>query len=188
MCIRDSTEDEADQSSVEYQAYLGDLAGASYEGLRQEYLLAKARFRHFSGRFSRRTRFPRRAPWAKGRGKGKGRRSKGRGKGKGFPIGHSFASERMPARALAGGKVTTGNPRDPSGAGSRCFRCASPDHMIADCPKGKGKGSGKKGKGRSYWEEAESWEDDGDLVGQYEFTYMQYTDALYGAMPSPEPQ
>ena len=105
--------------------------------------LAKARFRNFSGRFSRRTRFPRRAPWAKGRGEGKRGGSKGRGKGKGFPIGHSFTAKGLPARALAGGKGKAGNPRDPSGAVLRCHRCGSQDHMMADCPKGKGKGGGR---------------------------------------------
>ena len=101
------TEDDADQSSQEYHAFLGDLSGATYEGLRQDYLLAKARFRHLSGRFSRRSRFPRRAPWAKGRGK-KGRGGKGR-KGK-FPIAHGYPSKGMPAHVLAGGNGESGKP------------------------------------------------------------------------------
>ena len=112
--------------------------------------------------------------------KGKG---KGRGKGKGFPIGHAFPAKGLPARALAGGKGKAGNPRDPSGAVLRCHRCGSESHMIAECPQGKGKGC-KKGKGRSYWEESEGWEE-GDYVEQYEFTYMQYTDELYGPRQCP---
>ena len=60
----------------------------------------------------------------------------------------------------------------------KCHRCGSTDHLVAQCPKGKGKG-GKKGKGRSYWEEGETWEND-DLVQQYEFSYMNYTEELYG--------
>ena len=66
------TEDEADPSTEEYQAYLGDMTGAIYEGLRHDYLWSKARFRHFTGRLSRRARFPRRAlPGQRGAG-GKG--------------------------------------------------------------------------------------------------------------------
>ena len=54
--------------------YVGDLTGATEDSLRSEYFLAKRRFRYHTGRAPRRVRFPKRAPWRKGRkGKGKGR-------------------------------------------------------------------------------------------------------------------
>ena len=145
------TEDEADQSSTEYQAYLGDMTGATYEGLRHDYLWSKARFRRFTGRLSRRARFPRRAPWAKGRRKG---RAKGHRKSK-FPLAYGYPVKGMPAHALAGGKGKAGNPRDPSGAPLPCHGCNSDTHLIAQCPFRKGKGKGKKGKGKSFYEETE---------------------------------
>ena len=64
----DDTNDEADPASAQHLAYLGDMSGATHDGLRHEYMLSKARFRDFAQRNSRRTRFLRRAPWAMGCG------------------------------------------------------------------------------------------------------------------------
>ena len=70
-------------SEEELLNYLGSFDGVSLAQLREEYFLAKHRFRYASGKRSTQTRFPRRAPWAR-EGKGKGRRGWKAGGGKGF--------------------------------------------------------------------------------------------------------
>ena len=89
-------------------AYLGSFEGETSESLLNSSLLAKARFRHFTGRATRRTRFPRfHAQRWRGKGKGRGKRnfsSKGRrGNSKGRPS-WSFKGSSLTPRALAGGK------------------------------------------------------------------------------------
>ena len=71
-----STETESEvellnSSPEELEHYLGSFEGTSLEQLREEYFLAKARFRHSAGKRSRAARFPRRAPWAQRRKGGK---------------------------------------------------------------------------------------------------------------------
>ena len=56
----------------ELRNYLGSFDRVSLAQLREEYFLAKSRFRYASGKRSRLTRFPRRAPWAS-RGRGQAR-------------------------------------------------------------------------------------------------------------------
>ena len=46
---------------------------------------------------------------------------------------------------------------------------------AADWPRGKGR---SEGKGKSFLEEQDGWEE--DFVEQYEFSYTQYIDELYG--------
>ena len=59
------TESEFEMVSVseeDWEAYLGSFEGTTLSQLREEYFLAKARFRHAAGKRSRGSRFPRRAP------------------------------------------------------------------------------------------------------------------------------
>ena len=84
-----STDTESDfeflsHTEEEWESYLGSFEGTSLAQLREEYFLAKARFRHAVGKRSRSTRFPRRAPWAR---KGKGKRTFRKGAGKAFRRG-----------------------------------------------------------------------------------------------------
>ena len=71
------------EPSAELEAYLGSFEGSTPQTLREEYFLAKARFRIATGRYSSGTRFPRRAPWAHRRNGGKKGRKGGMGFGKG---------------------------------------------------------------------------------------------------------
>ena len=111
--------------------------------LHESYMMAKRRWRRYTGRWSRR----------KGQGKGKSHSKGGRPfgahsyfedsiffnkgghkKGKGF--GTNKGKMYRPSRQ---------NPRGPDGQLLKCFDCGSTEHLRRHCPhrKGKGKGSGK---------------------------------------------
>ena len=98
-------EDAAD--SQEMQAYLGSFDGCTAQSLREGYFLARARFRHFTGRASRKKRFPRRHGGGKIRGEGGRRNFKrsrltyGDSSHTGSPKGSGPA---LGANAFAGGK------------------------------------------------------------------------------------
>ena len=152
----------------ELQAYLGSFDGCTRESLREEYFIAKARFRHFSGKSSRRRRFPRRhVPKGRGRGGG-GKRTHRRAWLAGEP---AFKGSSLGKSALAGGKgkgksgVPMGkgkgrNPCDPSGRQMECFRCGSRDHLSMNCHLPKGKGKGRGGKKGMFWEDGTGfWQD-----------------------------
>ena len=136
------TEDEFDESMMDHSdlsSYYGSFDGCTEQSLRQEYLFAKRRFRRFTGKQTRDSRFPRRpASWDLRFGGKRG--GKGKGKGKyyaGFPFGPS---------SLAGGKGKNkgkgrGNPTGKDGQQMKCHGCGSTDHLIMQCPTGKGKGS-----------------------------------------------
>ena len=67
-----STETESEfelltNSGEELEHYLGSFEGTTLDQLREEYFLAKARFRYAAGKRSRAARFPRRAAWAQRR-------------------------------------------------------------------------------------------------------------------------
>ena len=89
-----------DMSQPELQQYLGDMANTTYDGLKSEYLWAKRRFRQFSQKSSRISRFPRKS-WSMSMSSGKGRRKGGRGKGK---RGYHYEPSVIGHSSLAGGK------------------------------------------------------------------------------------
>ena len=86
----------------EQEAYYGDLSTATYPELRQDYLLARRRFRKYTGRAPRHVRRPRH-PFGHGRGSsgysGGFGRGFGRGSGKGFGKGFGNSSALGPAVA-----------------------------------------------------------------------------------------
>ena len=59
------SEDEigADMDETEWAAFTGFTGEETYDTLLNAYLLARRRFRAFTGRFPRSRRFPRRASW-----------------------------------------------------------------------------------------------------------------------------
>ena len=154
------TEDEGwltEQDPADVQAYLGSFEGETYEGLRQAYLLAKRRFRHFAKRSPRHQRYPRRSwsmSWKRGgnaRHAGKGRRHyfddpsvvgpSSLAGGKGFAGGRGRGKGR-------GKKGRGGHFYNPIGAdGQRmlCHECQSDEHLVANCPERR---KGGKGRGR----------------------------------------
>ena len=148
-------EDAAD--SQELQAYLGSFEGCTAQSLREDYFLARARFRHYTGRTSRKRRFPKRhGGGSKARGKG-GRRTPRRAwrtGGEASPTG-TYKGSALGANAFAGGKgkgKAKGkgkNPFDPSGRQMECCRCGSKDHLSSSChhPKRKGGKGSRKGGG-----------------------------------------
>jgi hypothetical protein len=145
-------------SQPELQQYLGDMTNANYDDLKSEYLWAKRRFRQFSGKSSRKSRFPRKS-WSMSMSSGKGRRKGGRPKGK---RGYHYEPSVMNHSSLAGGKSKgkgkgkkskgfggkmhfMSNPKGSDGETMKCHECQSTDHLIARCPKKKGgKGKGKR--------------------------------------------
>ena len=146
------TEDEMDESQCtteDLASYYGSLHGVTEQELRQDYLFAKRRFRRFTNKGPRRTRFPRRpsSSWGSSGGKGGkfGRSFKGKGTGKGH-----FAGFPLGPTSLAGGKGfggknkgRKGNPFGKDGLQMKCHSCGSGDHLIGQCPTNKGKGGGK---------------------------------------------
>ena len=144
------TESEGELAGTpELQAYLGSFENCFLEGLRHEYYLARARYRHFAGKRTRRTRFPRFNPNRKGRGKGKGRSF--RRTSTPNRAAWSFKGSSLSPSSLAGGKGARPmkgkgkglNPYGKDGRRLRCFACGSECHMIEECPVAKSKGKGK---------------------------------------------
>ena len=139
-------------STPELQQYLGDMSDVTYDGLKDEYLWAKRRFRNFSKKSSRFKRFPRKS-WSMSMSSGKGgkRRKGGKRKGKGR---YHFEPSVINHSSLAGGKNRKGkgkgkgkfggkmhfmtNPRGSDGNVMKCHECNSEEPLIASCPKRKG--------------------------------------------------
>ena len=157
--------------SEEMQAYLGSFEGCTAQGLREDYFLARARYRHFTGKASRSRRFPRRAKGTRKGGKG-GRKSFERawmiGGESSLTSSFEGSGSALGASAFACGKGKGGNPMgkgkernpmDPSGRQRECFRRGSRDHLTQDCrvPKGKGEGGGGGKKGKFYGESPGFW-------------------------------
>ena len=105
------TEDEVGELTPDEEFhYVGDLTLETEDTLREQYLLAKRRFRRFMRRAPRRVRFPKRTRWGKSKGRGFAASDSpdswlslapvpaypGMGKGKGSTIG---------PRSLAGGSA-----------------------------------------------------------------------------------
>ena len=118
----DEPESTAHMSHTELEQYLGyEPLPSSIEDARCQYLLAKRRFRHMTGKTPRHFRSPRRF---KGGGKGNGRsHSKGKGKGKGsgksrgWPPSVFKGYTPLSNRSLAGGKGKgAGRKGNPTGA------------------------------------------------------------------------
>ena len=101
-------------SQPELQQYLGDMTDVTYDGLRDEYLWAKRRFRQFGQKSSRRSRFPRKS-WSMSNRKG-GRRKGGKGRSKGKGRYH-FEPSVINSSSLAGGKGGKGKGKGKSQKG-----------------------------------------------------------------------
>jgi len=160
----DELYDEADPACDTYLAQKTEAEAG--EGLYQAYLVAKRRWRKFSGRPSRATRFGQRHGRSKGKGKGgfrflcqpcacwedtqeqstffKGRGCKGGGKGKGF--GNSFNNNKgnMSTSPFGAGRGRK-NPIGKDGQIMRCSGCNSEEHLVRHCPSRSGQGKGGTG-------------------------------------------
>ena len=139
------TEDEQhDLTEEEMYEFYGDLQNATVDQLRNEYLFAKRRFRHFAGRPPRRDRWQQKG--GKSGGKGGGFRKGGKydgGMGKNSGSGKSYMGDIIGPASLAGGKgkgkgkgkfgARAGNPRTKESHQMRCHGCNSDQHLVRDC-------------------------------------------------------
>ena len=145
------SEDEFEGTDAENLEYYGDLSNVTYDEVRHQYLVAKRRFRRFTGRPPRRHRL------GKGKGKDRGKgydpRSSGspaKGGGRGhnpFAGGHYMQGGPINSKSLAGGKgrgkglhgaqagVRKLNPIGTDGQRMLCHECDSDQHLIKDCPR-----------------------------------------------------
>ena len=96
------SDSEDDYDEQELASYLGTFEGATEDSLLADYFLARARYRHFTGKRSRRTRFPRFRMQRGGKGGKKGR-GKGRKQGRKGRPAWSFKGASLTPRSLAGG-------------------------------------------------------------------------------------
>jgi len=145
-------------TAEELSQYFGECPG-DLDQLREDYLFAKRRYRHFARKAPRHVRFPRRPNWSTHShqrpqrsyaglpGQGVIRPSSlagGKGKGggkKGFR--RTFGGGKGKTSAFYGNK----NPVGADGEVMKCHECGADDHLVRQCPKaGKGKGNfGKRG-------------------------------------------
>ena len=116
-----------------------DYSNQEANELHQAYVLARRKWRHFTGKHTRAARRPARKGSGKSRswGKqpGKGKSGKGLGFGKHGGIYHSSAGSNS---AYFGGKTRGRGKKNPLGKDGkplRCHQCDSDEHLVAHCPK-----------------------------------------------------
>ena len=143
------TDTSSDYGEEAWPAAEGATANEQAAELYWAYSRAKARWRSFMGKPTRKARrFARRAIYKGGKG---GKNKHGKPKGKIIntssylsELNESQLMEIFPAfRAKGGkkgagsgkGKGRKGNPRGPDGRKMRCHECGSEDHLVAKCPR-----------------------------------------------------
>eukprot|EP00971_Amphidinium_carterae_P009267 182995-Amphidinium_carterae.1 len=131
-----ATEEDMEQQNL--SAYLTGVPENMHgDVLWQEYVMARARWRQFTGKYSRANRRFQRHD-RKGKGK---RKEKGKGRGKGNY--HLESAEPYPTadveaymKGRGKGKGSKRNPKGPDEKVMKCHNCGSEEHLVRDCPEG----------------------------------------------------
>eukprot|EP00971_Amphidinium_carterae_P352996 6492791-Amphidinium_carterae.2 len=142
-------EDEGEESSSATDENMAEqdlgtyLAGTPEEMhgdvLWHEYLMARTRWRQYTGKLTRANRRFQR------RDKGKGKKGKSKGQSKGGYLNNVFVEDALPEQEQAYMKTNKGkskgkrrNPRGADGNVMKCHNCGSEEHLVRDCPRNQG--------------------------------------------------